>query len=517
MNRFRRIRGLSGQPAQAPVGDAVEHPDLGFRGDLSPRVMDLRMSPSLSDIRFESGAIRKDFGWSSVGSAGATAVQALAEYKYVDGSFVNYSRLIRVRRVSGNARIEIWDGANWVQPAGLATHAIGGEYLSVASMLNRFVLTGGSKLLTYYERIVDVDYSHDFPSGNSLTAIGVSTSLNVTPGGSTKFTVSYDLSYDQAQLSALSGDSSILRVVFKVNGVVQAWEDYTHVGEVAAQTFTYNNEQKEVSYALADGDTVAIEIATISDSMSNVSLHGHNKTTDGDLYSGVSYVVETDTYDPTLERLGDAPSGTFVLPFGDRLLALQADGDPQAVAWSADGDIEDWTGGDSNVSALLDTRADGIDALMAASTLGGQTGALFRQRSIMRFFETGNTALAVGFVHRIDNLGTESPFSVQDVPGGAIFLGHDLQVYYITESSLTSIGGPIHKELVENVTDHLDKVDSAYDTAFGEYYLGVPIGGATTISKVWIFDFQRFRERQEIVWRSRSMTIERFGTASVIA
>ncbi len=89
-------------------------------------------------------------------------------------------------------------------------------------------------------------------------------------------------------------------------------------------------------------------------------------------------------------------------------------------------------------------------------------------------------------------------------------------VYFLTEEGPVPVGKPIQQDLIETVTDNLDLVDSAFDSTFGEYLLGVPEAPATNITKVWIFDVDKFLQEQRIVWRSRDMVVQRFAEASEV-
>ncbi len=133
----------------------------------------------------------------------------------------------------------------------------------------------------------------------------------------------------------------------------------------------------------------------------------------------------------------------------------------------------------------------------------------------MRIFTDNTNEVLIGAVKWIENLGTRYPFSIRNVRGGVIFLGHDNMMYYLTEQGATAIGLPIHQELIENLTGDLDLVDSGYDPTFGEYYLGIPEVAATSITLAWIFDVDRFVDNQETIWRRRPMLVQRFAAFGV--
>jgi hypothetical protein len=194
---------------------------------------------------------------------------------------------------------------------------------------------------------------------------------------------------------------------------------------------------------------------------------------------------------------------------------MQDLGDRQVFSFTVDGILTDFNGAGSGELFLVDTRSDGIDALQGGAVLSSNFLAVFRQRSIMRAFETGNVLQAIGVVPWIENLGTNFPFSIRNVVGGVMFLGHDSMVYFMTEDGAQAVGLPIHQEIIEDLTGDLSLVDSGYDPTFGEYYLGIPVGAATEIDKVWVFDVDRYLKDRETVWRRKPMDVQRFATGGI--
>lgn len=241
------------------------------------------------------------------------------------------------------------------------------------------------------------------------------------------------------------------------------------------------------------------------------SVKPFNKASDGDPHAGVTHEERTGTVS-TFEALSaDAPAARDILAWGDRLLAIGDTGDPQKLAWSVNGDIEDWTGAGSGEVSLLDAQSDPIDELMALASIGSDTAIILRKRSIVRLFLTGNVQLAVGSEPWIEGVGTESPHSVQQVRDGVMFLGHDYMVYYFNGGrSPQPVGKPIQRDLLERLSDeNIERVDATFDPVFGEYWLKVP-------GRVWIFDLSEFLESQEIRWRARSVAPERLSVVSRI-
>jgi hypothetical protein len=250
--------------------------------------------------------------------------------------------------------------------------------------------------------------------------------------------------------------------------------------------------------------------------VTDIVVHGNNKADTGDPTAGITYGT-SGVAQSTFEPIDPGPGARYLIHFARRLVALQDLGDRQVFSFSADGLLTDFDTIELGAGKLflVDTRSDGIDALQGGAVLNSNFLAVFRQRSIMRAFETGNVQQAIGVVTWIENLGTNYPFSIRNVLGGVMFLGHDQMVYFLNEQGPRAVGLPIHQEIIENLTGDLTLVDSAWDPTFGEYYLGYPVGPATEITRVWVFDVDRFLQTQEIVWRRKPMDVQRFATGGI--
>ena len=208
---------------------------------------------------------------------------------------------------------------------------------------------------------------------------------------------------------------------------------------------------------------------------------------------------------PRLEFLEEAPRAFWVDSFADRVLALWDDGDSQVLSISASGSYSDWTGPGSDQITILDTKVEPIDALQCTAAVGGEFVALIRSRSIMRVFLSGRASPPVIVQTWIEGLGTNSPFSAQATPFGAIFLGSDRMVYVLTTGGETAIGAPI-LPILRNLNFNDRAVDSTYDSINREYLLSIPGHG------VYIANFEN--EGQPI-WRFRNVSVERITTTRI--
>ena len=634
-NKYRVLEPIEpGKPPQKPVQMGM---DGGFRGDVSPRQMDLDQTPELSELRFERTAIRKDFGWTVVGAASAFPILGLIEHKFIDAN-LQFHRLVRVFRDGSNfAALEVWDGVDWVL-VDTSIVTIADVNLSMVSAQGAVYVADGNQILCWSEGLAKIPQEDDFPADNALTEVDSFILAIIDPaGGQFEYTINYDVAILSSaaqdtlivleflhestllgQASFEAGTFDTFPVLFpdqefKFNRTIVLNDEVTiriksaegggnvsvdnPIGGVGPDppeligfklpqtepaildkyTFNYSFDATGVPSGVVTVDfyydpdglgfilagsrvhVIGIGLQTVTDSVTLIipglvdplavpgirfgmseteggpvtssfnigtqsvswlrtaadfSVHGHNKVDNLDLTAGVTYNT---TGAPVSEfvEIDPGPGARFVVHFARRLLALQDSGDTQSLAFSVDGILNDFEGVGSGQLFLVTPVSDPIDDLQGAAIIDSNFLALFRRRSIMRVFETGNPLLAIGAVKWIENLGTRYPFSIRNVRGGVIFLGHDNMMYYLTEQGATAIGLPIHQELIENLTGDLDLVDSGYDPTFGEYYLGIPEVAATSITLAWIFDVDRFVDNQETIWRRRPMLVQRFAAFGV--
>ena len=213
----------------------------------------------------------------------------------------------------------------------------------------------------------------------------------------------------------------------------------------------------------------------------------------------------------------------YVGAFGDRLILYQdlgtstnAGEELQSLAWSVDGSILDFSAAGSGQIFLLDTPSHPIDELQGGAQIGNNILAIFRQRSIMRGFETGNIDQAVGAVHWIEGIGTESPFSITPAPIGLCFLGQDGLAYFLTEQGPTPIGEAIQDEIMSRLTvaNRKQGVQASYDVANKHWWLCVPASGSSVLmTTAFIFDLGRFLLTREKIWMKLDLT--NFGGSGV--
>jgi len=307
------------------------------------------------------------------------------------------------------------------------------------------------------------------------------------------------------KVPAREADGKAYTFTFKISGsesnlTVEFYFDYDGVGYLLNHTAsTYSSGVKYDLDLVADdnaADVVGFKAIIVEDpeihtfvsfyyvsweESFEVEVHGFNLATDDDPNYGIEYstegVQQNDLLlvkpDPAEPESEENVVGRYLGVIADRLVVLQSGGDPQRARWCVNGMPLDWVGegsGDTAVTPVI-SRSDPIDALMALKMLTSSVGVLFRQRSIMRAIPTGQVNPAIAFYPWIEKLGTESPFSVVTTPYGIVFLGHDKQIYLLTESGQQAIGVPINESF--NITTPAD-VEATYDPITQEYILSIP-------------------------------------------
>lgn len=218
----------------------------------------------------------------------------------------------------------------------------------------------------------------------------------------------------------------------------------------------------------------------------------------------------------------DAPVARFVASFGDRLLAFQVNRDDQAIAWSVDGNIQDWTGPGSGLDILVDTKSDVKDALQGGTQVGANTFAMFRERSIWRVFETGNAQKAIGEVPWIEGVGTRYPFTIANTGMGVAFIGTDRMVYILSPSgSLMPVGFPVKQLIdayIESTGDNPNLIFGWYDAGFNEYWIPnmlVQDVNGNTVNAILALDLMRLSLTGKPTWRLKFMPANAQVTAAM--
>jgi hypothetical protein len=628
MNGYKRTSPL--QPAQDdPSRSKLSALSGGYRGDLAPHLIPPDSSPNLEGIRFEQGAIRKDFGARRLGSAASSRVIGIGEHKFITDQ-KTFERLVRLTRTgTSNLQLEVLTAGEW-QVIDTSVEEVNDVYLSLASIQGILMIADGDRLFRWSESIETEIREDDFPAGNSIGAMDdtvLATVGGVPANGNLKVAFS-------TTISGTSTDGITLKVGVERNGVEidektfaapasvdplasESWDDqqstYSISGledadeitlriksieannpnpvitledEASALTTkalapaaisdlynfnfdldvsgppgssiiadlqfstdgggswtssgvapeypigTYIGETFDITaVGMGAGDKFRVHrtavgglaIATFSnftvtyeippEAPVTVEVHGSNKTVDLDPKAGLETDASIDNVS-TLAVIAGAPAARMIFPFEDYGVALRDGGDTQTFSWTVSGNMLDWTGEGSGQLFLVAAQSDPIDDLMSFATLGSGIGALFRRRSIMRVFLTGNALQSLGVVRWIERLGTDAGFSVQAVLGGVMFLGSDFQVYLLTEQGPQTVGTPIHQDLIRSLTGNLDLVDSSYDEGFHTYVLGIPEAGASSITRLWYFDVMAFHTQQKLVWRTRGIEVQRLATVS---
>lgn len=222
----------------------------------------------------------------------------------------------------------------------------------------------------------------------------------------------------------------------------------------------------------------------------------------------IIYQYEQTVTGPVIERISTAPKAFWVDSFADRAVALWDDGDTQIFGWSANGIFDEWEEYGSGRIILVDTRVEPIDPLQATAPVGEEHLAIFRERSIMRAYRTGQASPAIGVRSWIPGIGTKSPFSIRIGPPGVLFFGSDKMVYLLTSNGLTPMGSPIHEEVGELTFDPA-LVQSGYDYVHQEYALCIPP------NKWYFLDLLRYFSNNEVIWRYREENFERVSVTDL--
>jgi len=558
----RRRRDTNRPPQMRPfvVEPATEYEvwDLtaGVRADKTPKEIPPNATPFCEGVRFEGSSLRPEFGLSAIGDASGYKVLGLSDHKYirdVDGTPKLFQRIMRIVRTDeGYAQVESLNDGIWTV-ASTSTLPLEDTYLSVVSTQNYLLFADGKRIYKWIEPspTVTLIQSGFYPSENLLENPGEATvpldidPLTDHPAYNDLYTFRY---HGQINISTaldpkgLNGDT-----VYTITLAVKIWgENANGTWRSITNVHTYSNPFFEIGEGSSDSSSFtfdaevnlagakrfkleyeSIEIESEGGDRNllyitdySAWVHGLNHLIDAD------YGIEYERYDAIggqIDLLSDyAPAASHIFPFGDRLLALQGEGNPQLFSASVDARVDLWFDDplvidniDTVKASLLDSVGDPLDDLMAMGFVAGNRAALIRKRTIMQVLETGVPAFPIAAQHWVEGIGTESPHSVAQARDGIVFLGHNLMVYYFDGTGPpTAIGVPIHEILRRSLTSNQDLVDGAYDPIYDEYIMGVPEEGASYITRLWICSLGTALDEGELKWRSRVQNVERLATVS---
>lgn len=202
---------------------------------------------------------------------------------------------------------------------------------------------------------------------------------------------------------------------------------------------------------------------------------------------------------------GDSFYPKDVIEFADRAVFFGAAGNyPQYVFWSSIGNTWDWNLPGAGNVILRGGPHRVVDEIKGGSLVGSNL-AVFRERSIVRGYRTGNASIAIGFSPWIEGVGTDSQFSIAMAEEGTLFLGHDRMVYFLTDQNMIPVGRHIHEYLKTAVRyDNMYLVQAVYDPILQQYHLGIPEDNATNITGIFTLDFGKYLSEQRELWTFRS-------------
>jgi len=550
-NKFKGVNISASNPG--PVRYEPEVMDLSpmFRGDKSPSEIPLNSSPDCQDVRPEGTGMRKDWGWEQIGTgitqAADSRILGLAEHSYYDATLARQiNRIIRAyREGDGDCTVDMWDGVDWANTVTSASETILDQYLSIVSTelggsAGLCLIAGGSdQILKWTETPSTSTTEDDFPSGNDLDAEGESTlkALSAEPAYDNIYIVSYEVYLRFKWDGTGSGDDAwgSVTVVVAIDLSDDNQSTWTEVDaqsyvKVCADELTFctldlraASAPRRTIDAAAEGLSGVTDVrvriktyTTVRVASDASKINGCNKATDGDSYAGIEYEVE-DSPSYTLTQVSaDTTKAHYIFEFAERIIALQDGNDPQKMAWCVSGDATDWAGVGSGTAILEADEKTAFDDLMCGVKMAHEWAVIIRKRNITRLYRTNHPTAPLGYTTWLRGIGTESPHSLQIVRGGAMFLGHDLMPYFLSDGGLVPVGLPVAEVLRDELTGNLELVDSTYDPIEEEYWLGYPANNATTIDTVWTFNVGRFLDKQELVWRKKDMDVQRLALVSTV-
>jgi hypothetical protein len=237
--------------------------------------------------------------------------------------------------------------------------------------------------------------------------------------------------------------------------------------------------------------------------------------------NGIDKLKSWDGNDATAiaDLSADAPVAFYITRIGTRLLAarIKVAGilKPNFVAWSADGNILDWStalSGAGSTDLLAEGSGRKANYITGLSTVA-RGAVIYRQQAIQMGLLTGQGAAPFRFTTVDFSHGTESPYSIANggIETGDFFLGSDYMPYIFNgEAQPIPIGGPIHSELLK-VLPALKEVVGVIDTNDQEYWIGSPAISGGPIVTAWGFSIREWALKKRFAWRRRTLPPNTWG------
>lgn len=216
--------------------------------------------------------------------------------------------------------------------------------------------------------------------------------------------------------------------------------------------------------------------------------------------NGVDKIQRLDTAAVTYKEAGpNAPKVKFITGFfnrvvgGYRVEGSEPDG-PVTVVWCADGDTTKWPNDASpdittGQSPIIESPSDYADFI--TGIFGGPSYLILaREKSLWVATKQPVGSAPFSFSNTQVGIGSDSPRSIQRIPGGLAFLDYRTgQVYAWNVGSYPEeIGAAVFPDIMAAVDDPL-KIFSGYDTQQREFSICLPLAG-TSIVRVWTYSFR---------------------------
>jgi hypothetical protein len=180
-----------------------------------------------------------------------------------------------------------------------------------------------------------------------------------------------------------------------------------------------------------------------------------------------SYDVGTNSF----QVITEAPIGKHLTTFNGRIILSNTVEDATRIQWSEKNIEDDWDGDGAGFEDLLSTPGGKVDIQRGVFPITDFTALVVRSNSIWSMTVTGDPDAPHRFNRIYPTMGTDSPHSIQEIPGGIVGWFKD-NVYVMSETQPVPIGDMVRKYIVENL-DSSEKLVGVYDPDEREYRLRI--------------------------------------------
>ena len=215
--------------------------------------------------------------------------------------------------------------------------------------------------------------------------------------------------------------------------------------------------------------------------------------------NGVDPIRELDVVNNVILALGNAPRFKYICFVADRIVGAYLKGtditgdNPTLVGWSGDINFSEWdptvdfSAGDDPLYESQSPYSEFLTGIFGFESVV----LVMRQRSIVLGTLQPSATDPFYFYTAVPGFGSDSPDTIQQIPGGVIFYDFRTRMVYsymVGQTLPELIGLPISETLTNQIIDNT-LLFSSFDPINLEYQLCIPVASSLT-TRIWTYNLK---------------------------